>query len=221
LLRYPDGDGFDTNSAIAGATLQDRLSARTFLSSAYRFSRFTYSGRDFVLSTHTLFAGLKRVWTARLSSDFSAGPEWVGSNDAIFPSSLGLAGNAGLDYSFRFLTAGVNYTRGINGGSGYLPGAKADSVNGWVSRQFGRDLTVGVTGSWMRTTPLNEGSPIDATYGGVEATRRMGRALSIFANYTTIRQTSNQPLPDNVVKGVMHIFSAGVEYSPRIQHLHQ
>jgi hypothetical protein len=48
------------------------------------------------------------------------------------------------------------YSRGTNGGSGYMLGAESDIVmaNFGRSISFGKNLTVGVTGSYMRTTSL-------------------------------------------------------------------
>ena len=44
LLRYPDGNGLDTETQTANAGLTWRLNARNSLSGQYMFSQFSYPG---------------------------------------------------------------------------------------------------------------------------------------------------------------------------------
>jgi hypothetical protein len=158
-----------------------------------------------------------------------------------------LALSATANYTMRRESAGVNYFHGTTGGSGFMLGEKFDSVSANFSREFGRNLTVGSTGSYMRTSSLiayniPESCPNGATppcyaqigytpdtrsfYGGVQATRKLGRYMNVFANYTLIDQSSNLQVQistpilqltgnANILNGMYQVIGFGIGYSPR------
>ena len=143
LLRFPDGDGLATNTGSADAAVTQRFNARNSASFDYRFSHFSYPDFDFSFVTNTGFFGFHRAWNRKVTSDVSAGPQWISSSQSMtIPSSVGLAVNAAVNYEFRSASAGLNYSRGANGGSGYQLGSQLDAVTGNFSERFGRDLTV-------------------------------------------------------------------------------
>ena len=134
--------------------------------------------------------------------------------------------NASATYHYRFQSASLNYTRGVNSGGGYLLGAESDAVTGDFSQDFGKNLTIGLSGAYRRTsgienTILGQSGPeiIDSEYGGVQATRRLGRYLTFFAGYTAVQQSSPSGLPTNVLHGLEQVVNFGVGYSPREMHL--
>lgn len=216
LLRYPDGIGLDINSEMANAGLTRRLNARNSASSNYRFSQFSYPRFDFSFTTNSGLFGFMRIWNRKVTTNISAGPQWTGtSNGTAIPSSVGVAVDAAVNYEFRFVSAGLNYDRGINGGSGYLFGSESDSVSANLSRQFGRDMHVGIEGSYRRTAGLQNNGVTSGKYGGVQANRRIGRYLSVFANYSAMDQSSSSALPANVLGHLMHVVGFGIEYSPK------
>jgi hypothetical protein len=220
LLRYPDGTGLDTDTQMANAGLTWRLNARNSASSGYRFSQFSYPGYGFTFSTESALLGFKRIWSKKVTSDVAAGPQWTGSSDSTaLPSSIGAAVSAALDYQFRFVSAGLGYTRGTNGGSGYLFGSKADNIEITFSRRLGRDLSIGIEGSYRRTAELQKSGITTARCGGVQANRRVGRYLSVFANYTALNQSSSSTLPASALGQLMHVVGFGIEYSPRETHI--
>jgi len=132
-------------------------------------------------------------------------------------------------------------------------GAKEDSLNGNYSREFGKKLTVGLTASYMRSSSLAAAQfvavcpigstncicPIgdsvcllslnfmpvtDSIFGGVQATRRLGKNFNLFANYTAIDQSSsltssvqNTSLNSNtnILNGMEQMISFGIGYSPK------
>jgi hypothetical protein len=109
-------------------------------------------------------------------------------------------------------------------------GTHNKDLNGSLSRQFGRDLTIGVSGAYMRTQALISGSALqlgsvqsgiltNGEYGGVSATRRLGRYITVFANYTATEQSSSSALPTNVISGLSQVIGFGIGYSPRPMHL--
>jgi hypothetical protein len=122
----------------------------------------------------------------------------------------------------RSESASLNYNRGINGGVGYLPAGTVDSVNGDFSREFGRDLTIGLTGAYERTASLQtSGGVTEARYGGAQATRRLGRYLNVVASYSAIDQSSSLTSQTNVLNQLYQVISFGIAYSPRETHLRQ
>lgn len=219
-LRYPDGNGLDTDSQMANARLTWRLNARNSVSADYRFSQFSYPGYGISFTTNSGFLSFRRTWNRKVTSDISAGPQWTASSDSTaIPSSLGVAVNASINYQFRSVSSGLSYSRGTTGGSGYLFGAKSDNVNANFSRQWGRELDVGIEASYRRTAGLINNGVTCGKDGGVEASRRIGRYLSVFADYTAMDQSSSSDLPDNALGRLIHVFGFGIAYSPREAHL--
>jgi hypothetical protein len=239
LLRYPDGNGLDTNGLLANAGVVRRLDVRNSLVGQFMFARYDYGNQtvetgqgstsvpnpSFEFEAATF--GFQRVWSPKLRTTASVGPQWISSSDStIEPSSTTVAVNAAVIYSFRSETASVSYTRGASNGGGIVPGANADAVNASYSRLFRRDLTVGLTASYTRSDALElGGGTIDARYGGVQATRQLGRYFSVFANYTAEDQTTNQAAQSsqavlsNVLDNFYQVIGFGIAFSPRETHL--
>ena len=222
ILRFPDGNGTDTSATTANLGLTRRLDARDSLTCQYSFSRFNYGGTTFILETNTALIDFHRAWSRHLITDTSAGPQWVNSpGSAALPSSTKISANAAVNYQFRFGTTNVSYSHQTNSGAGYLLGATADSVNAGLSREFGKNTSLGVSGSYKRNTGLVNNEVIGGKFGGVQATRRLGRYLSLFANYTAIDQSSSfsSSLQANVLNQLEQVISFGIGYSPRATHI--
>ena len=216
LLRFPNGDGLDANSQSANGQINRRLNARNSLTGSYLFSRFSYPGLGFTFNTNTTLFGFKRQWSKAVSIEAAAGPQWIGSsNTAAVPPSTNISANAAINYQFRYTGAGVNFSHGANGGGGYLVGGEVTSALGYLARNFGRNLNVGLTGGFQRTGGLNNNGAIDASFGGAQATWQIRRDLIVFANYTGVVQTSTSSLPSNALNEIMQIVGFGVGYSPR------
>jgi hypothetical protein len=170
-----------------------------------------------------------RQWNRHITTSASAGPQWVSSsNSAIEPSSTRFSANASASGAYRLGTANLMYSHGTTGGTGYTLGSESDVFTANFSRSFsfGKNLTGGVNGSYMRTTslttaefeyacsinnvtyiclvPLNYKPVTNAIYGGVQAARKLGRYFNVNASYTAIDQSSslqtsaaNTPLSSN------------------------
>jgi hypothetical protein len=96
-----------------------------------------------------------------------------------------------------------------------LPGGESDTVSANFSREFGKKLNVGIEGSYRRTAGLINNGVTNSKYGGVQASRRIGRYLSAYANYTAMDQSSSSALPANALSQLIHVVGFGIEYSPR------
>jgi hypothetical protein len=62
---------------------------------------------------------------------------------------------------------------------------------------------------------------INAKYGGAQATRKLGRYLTVFASYSAIDQSSSSSLPINVLNQLEQVIGFGIGYSPRETRLGQ
>ncbi len=224
VLRFPDGNGLDTDSVQANGQITRRLDARNSFTGQYVYAHTSFPGYS-VLTTETqsgLF-GYQRIWNRQFKTSLSAGPEWIQSSDNLLvPPSTNLSVNATANYDLRSTSAAVSYNRATTGGAGEAQevGIHNDDVSGSVTQLFGRNLTVTATGAYMHTAGLAllappENVATNTEFGGVSATRRWGRNFSVFANYTVIQQSSNFGLAANVVNGLSQVVGFGVAYSPR------
>lgn len=220
ILRFPDGNGLETNSMQVGPQITRRLNARSSLSGQYAFSRYSYPGYTVSMGTQSATAGYQRTWSRRLQTSISAGPQWIQSSDStIVPSSLNWTANANASYSVTSMSATLGYSHGTMGGAGVATqiGSRNDNVNAGLMRQQGKNLTISFTGAYMRTQGLQQ-QQIGVTngkYGGVSATRRWGRYIIVFANYTATQQSSSSTLPSNAISGLSQVIGFGIGYSPR------
>ncbi|MGD0547604.1 MAG: hypothetical protein ABR991_07215 [Terracidiphilus sp.] len=262
-IHFIDKNGLNTDTLLAEAGITRRLDARDSVSSQYSISHYSYSSTGFSTLTNTVQFSMTRQWSRRLSTAASAGPLWIASSGTssasglAVPDSTMLSLNASALYQLRRGSANVSYFHGTAGGSGYMLGSKIDSVNAGYTRDFGRSLTVGVTGSYTRSDSLigNEilgictngsGSsfscllqvdytPVsNARYGGAQATRKLGRYLNVFANYTVFDQSANLQINAqisgggttstgsanaNILNGLTQVIGFGIAYAPREIHL--
>jgi len=235
LLRYPEGNGLDTNGQMANAGLVRRLNARSSLSGQYSFSDFTYPANNLGLPvsnflTNAVFFGYQRQWNRSLNTSVSAGPEWLSSSDsAVIPSSTSFAGNASAIDKFRFGSATLSYSRQISGGGGYLGGAEVDNISAGFAREFERKLDINLTGGYMRTSGLaNQGTSgvanqgeYDGKYGAAMATLRLSRYFTAFASYTGTDQSTPSSSSGNALSGLWQVASFGIGYSPREKHVNK
>lgn len=235
LLRYPDGNGLDTDSQSANAGFTRRLNARNSLSGQYSFSYFGYPGNNATqpisgLKTSTVLVGFQREWNRRITTNVSAGPEWIDSSDsAVLPSSTTVAANASANGHFRFGSASLSYSRATSGGGGYLVGGEVDSVSAGFAREFVRKLSINLTGGYTRTSGLtnqstsgsgkaNQGE-YDGKFGAAMATLRLSKYLTAFASYTGTDQSTPSFSSSNTLSGLWQVASFGIGYSPREKHV--
>jgi hypothetical protein len=222
-MRFPDGNGLDTDSVQANAQITRRLDARNSISGQYVYAHSSFPEYAILtMDTQSALFGYQRTWNRQLKTSVSVGPQWVrGSDSLLVPPSTNLAMNASANYSVRSTTAVVSYFRGTSGGTGEASevGTHNDDVSGGITQLYGRNLTVSATGAYMRTQGLgvqsNQTVVTNTEFGGVSASRRLGRYFNVFANYTAIQQSSNYGLSANVVNGLSQVIGFGVAYSPR------
>ncbi|MGA2888174.1 MAG: hypothetical protein ABSE51_08990 [Terracidiphilus sp.] len=224
-LRYIDNNGQNTDIQIDDAGITRRLNARDSMSGQYSYSRYSYSGTGLTSPATTLSIAFSQVntaqfsfnrqWNRQIKTSVFAGPQWVSSsNSTIVPSSTGVSASALVIDTLRFGSASLNYNHGTTSGSGYMSGAETDVASANFTREIGRNLTVGLTGSYMRTAGLGNNEVTNAMFGGAQGTRQLGRYFNLFANYTAIHQSSNFQNSANVLSGIYQVIGFGIGYSP-------
>lgn len=222
LLRYPDGNGLDTNRVTANVGLSRRLDARNTISGQYMYSQFSYPEYSLTFATEAWMFSDQHTWSRKCETTLSAGPELVRSSDrAVTPPSTLLTADASINYHERSNTAGLRYSRGVNGGAGFEFGARYDSVAATYSRRSTKATIFELTAAHLRTSGLQGIGAINAEIGAAKVTRQLGRYLAVFATYTAADQSSAASLPANTLNNLLQTMSFGIGYSPRGQHFAQ
>jgi hypothetical protein len=245
VLHYLDSDansGLDTSQVSGTVALNHRIDARSSIGVSAVYSTYSYSGEgagvntpDF--QTRGLNLLYQRVLSRTLSFNASVGPQWVSSSDsALIPDSTGVAVNAGISYANRNTHAGVSYSRGVNNGSGVLPGAFSDSVGASAGHTYGRNWVVGLSAAYTHSSGLTQffngptlattNETYDTVYGGIQVTRRFSPHFSGYASYTGASQSiSNSnlivPVPQNALDSTYQTIGFGVTFTPRSTDLGQ
>jgi hypothetical protein len=243
VLHYLDSDanaGLDTSQVSGTVSLNQRLDARSSIGVAAVYSTYSYSGEGSGLNTPDIETRginvfFQRVLSRTLSVNASVGPQWVSSsNSTLVPDSTDIAVNAGISYGYQNVHAGINYSRGVNNGSGVLPGALSDSVVASAGRNFGRDWVVGLSASYTHSAGLAQslnGTSLvttntiyDTVYGGAQVTRRISPHFSGYASFTAASQSINnlvEPVAPNILNSNFQTFGFGITFTPRSTNLGQ
>ena len=216
LLRYPDGNGLDTNGESGDVMLSRRINNRDTVVGQYTYSQFSYPGYSFTFMTNTFLLSDQHTWNRKVQTSVGVGPSFVGSsNSTVAPSSTNFAANGSVSYRMRSDSAGLSYSHGTNGGSGFEFGSQYDAVNGAYSRAVGRDLNLQLIGEYERTSGLQGNEVSNARVGSVQVSRQVGRHLSVYGGYSAVDQSTNLPHQTNVLSGMYQGVSFGLAYSLR------
>lgn len=238
VLRFLDNDAYDNSQITGTVALNRRIDARSSVSLNAVYSTYSYSGAQIAafqpdIETRGINLSYQRVLSRSFSMSVSAGPQWISSNNStLIPSSLNAAASASLSYQHKLLTASVNYSHGVTGGSGVLPGALSDTVSGSVGRTYGHDWVASLNGGYSHSAGLTQflnGSnlvPVNAVYdtvfGGAQVTRRISLHFSGYASYEAQNQSeSNGHIGLNAQNGTSHTFAIGITFTPRSTRLGQ
>jgi hypothetical protein len=238
-LHFLDSDDSLDETQISGVVaINRRLDARSSASVNAVYSTFDYGNAPTAnfqpdIETRGINASYQRVLSRRLSMSISAGPQWVSSsNSTLIPASLNVAASAGLSYQRGFTTASLGYSRGVNGGSGVLPGSIGDNIFASVGHNFGHNwvasLNAGYTHSAGLTQLFNGTSVVpfneafDSVFGGAQLTRRISLHFSGYVSYEAQNQTqNNNVVVPNALNGTSQTFGIGITFTPRSTRLGQ
>jgi hypothetical protein len=223
ILRFPDGNGLETNSLQVGPRITRRLNALNSISGQYSFTHISYPGyTSFTMGTQSAMFIYERTWSRRFKTSAGAGPQWIQSSDSkLIPSSTDVTVNANATYDAGRTTATLNYNQGASGGAGVTTqiGVHNYDAMAGLSRKIGRNLNINFTGTYMRTKGLTQSGVTYAEDGGAAVTRQWGRYIVVNANYAAIHQSTSAALPANAISGLYNVIGFGIGYSPRETHL--
>jgi hypothetical protein len=238
ILRYPDSDGLDNRQIVGEAGLNHRLDVRDTVSGNVSYSTLSYgAGIDLSIQTLGVNGAFQRVLSRNLAMSVSAGPLWItSSNTALVPSNLTYAADLGLTYTHRYISAGLNYTRGVEGGSGVQAGVLQDTVSASIGRTYGRDWMTSLTADYSHASGLVKdgaavvsnanflysGGTTNTLFGGAQVSRRLTDSLSAYASYNLQHQSIDSSLAfQNAFSGLTQTFGVGITFSPRSTRLGQ
>ncbi len=210
----------DNHNEGASAGVGYRLNGRNNLTFTYNYTKFAYSNIPYAFSTQGGTVDYTRQWNRRFTTDVYAGPQHITSSYlGTAPSSTQLAAGAGASYRARVLFYTLNYSRGVNNGSGVIPGSFSDNVVGAVHRQFGRTWNVSGSVGYSRSTSLAALETYtfvsQSIAAGGQASRQITRRAAAFASYTLEHQSlSGTAFPLNAFNGFYQIVGVGISYSP-------
>jgi hypothetical protein len=246
VLRFFDNNGLDTTQISGTVGASHRLDARDTISVSAVYSTYNTDGNTTEAAllnplyavnfeTRGLNAGYMRLLTKSLTLNASAGPQWVNSSSGILiPSHVNLAANVDLSYNRKVLGANLAYSRGVNGGSGVLPGALADTISASVGRSLTRAWMASAQTTYSRTSGLlaapTAGETAETTvngvthtfYAGGQLSRAFGRSWSGWVSYGAQNQSTNSSLiSHNAFVGFSQTFAVGVTFAPRATRLGQ
>ena len=239
-LHFLDNADSLDNTQISGVVaLNRRLDARSSVSVNAVYSTFSYGNTPTAnfqepdIETRGINLSYQRVLSRTLSMSASVGPQWVSSsNSTLIPSSLNVASSASLSYQRGFTTASVGYTRGVNGGSGVLPGAMSDGISGSLGHTFGHNWVASLNAAYTRSAGLTQvfnGTSVvpinqvfDSVFGGAQVTRRISLHFSGYVSYEAQNQSQNNNIVvPNALNGTSQTFGIGVTFTPRSTRLGQ
>ena len=229
-------NGLDYDQVSGQVAINHHIDARSSASLNAVYTTINYSGSEISepdIETRGINVSYQRLLSRALSVNASVGPLWISSsNSALIPASTNVAVSASLSYQHRLTSASVGYTRGVNGGSGVLPGAISDSISGSLAHTYGHNWVASLTAAYSRSSGLTElateGSiaPVHETYdtvfGGAQVTRRISTHFSGYVSYGAQNQSNNYSLgAQNALNGTSQTFGIGVTYTPRSTRLGQ
>ena len=234
IQRFLDDTGIENNELDAGASLNHRIDARNSVGAGYGYTRFTYLpnvGLGFTqpnlrIDTQQFSGRFQHVFSRRMTLNVAAGPERTESSDPVLiPSRTDLFTSASLSYLDKRTIYLLSYSRGASNGGGVLLGTLSDNANFTATHDFTENWNGSFTLNYGHLSSLvvaNLGHTVATNfYGGVQATRHLGRYWSAYGSYNLEHQDFSGPfVAYNGFSGNYNVLGFGVMYTPRPHHLH-
>ncbi|MGH9733368.1 MAG: hypothetical protein ACRD8A_02100 [Candidatus Acidiferrales bacterium] len=236
LLHFLGGGNFDFREPTVQAGYNYQWTMKDTIALLYRFDDFQFTGLgESIRDNRADFSYGRRV-TGRAAFEVQAGPEAVffrlpnpaapgtGTSGTVTTggSSSQLLWNldSSLTYAVPRGTVSLSYSHGVNGGSGVLVGAVANTVQAAVTRALSEEFTAEAHFGYARNTSLNGPTQLVANrdynywFGGANVTHPLGRYITLVGSYQYQRQTSNAPVCIGTVCGTFtrNLISVGVTW---------
>ncbi len=228
ILHFTGPNNIDSTEEMGSVGPTYRINANSSVNATVNYGYTTDSFQGFVLpfTTESIIVEYQKQITPLLSINVSGGPQksyGTGLTEALFPPQIFMVGSAGLVYQRKLTSASIYFSRATNAGSGIVYGALTDTVAGVLSRQFNEVWQGALTGSWAKSTALAQvpGYDLnyDATYGGAQISRSIGRSWSAYFSYTAEDQNAIGSGADiSAFNGLEQVYAVGVTFSPPAHH---
>ena len=225
IQRFINSQGIDNSQYTGTIGPQHRINERNSIGANYAYSRFSYGSTPYTTNKFDFVAQggnltYEHLFSRRLSTNISIGPQSTRSSNGSLPSHLSFAANTSLNYLGKLSHAALVYYRGTDAGSGVLLGAVSDNVGLLYQRTLDRNWGVGLSGNYARTSGLlayNDVKSKSTTFfGGIQLTRKLGHDFAVYGSYNAQTQTINNPAGfQNALNGLTQIFGFGIIYSPQ------
>jgi hypothetical protein len=226
-LHFFSGNGVSSTQISGQLALNRRLDRRSSLSVSGVYSTYTFADNSSSFQSRGVNLGYNRQVTKELSVEASAGPQWVSGFQAFplssgptvitnIPSRLNLAASVGLSFTHQHYNSSLNYSRGVNSGSGVQIGSLADSISGQLQRHWGRSWGTSITGAYTRSSGLVQAGTTSTFYAGGQVSRNIAKNFSVYLSYTATHQSIPSILSNQgAFNGSSQSLAAGITFSPR------
>jgi len=238
-LYFLDGNGLDTDGLFTQVGVNHVVDARDTVGVSAAYSTSKTAENDALhfpetkFQTKGIYFNFSRLLSKTMSFNISAGPMWISSSGGqVIPSKLNYSLNAGLGYSRRFGNFGLQYSHGVNGGSGVQTGALADTISGNMGKNLTRDWMFSVSAAYSRTSSLLAVGPLSGITGAsssqftrtfftqAQVSRALGRAWSCFISYGASKQSIDSIyVGQNAFNGFSQTLGFGITFAPKATRL--
>jgi hypothetical protein len=232
ILRFTEAGNIESNDVILNAGYSYQVSRTDSLGLSYGFSAYHYIDYPQAIGVHVIQAVYGKRITGRLALRASGGPEITDFRvppvaDAKTQYVSG-TGSAGLTYAFLAGSLSLNYTHGVNNGSGVFLGATSDQVMGSASRKLSRMWSGNASLGYARNRSAagstgTQNQAYNTIYIGAGLERPLNRSTDFTLNYTTNMETSNNTIcagPNCNTNFTTHMITLGLRWHARPFVLH-
>jgi len=193
--------GYATFDSVIGQAGYNRnLTARDTIAVYCSIVLYHYRGTSEDVNSEAVGFSYGRRVTNRLALQVFGGPEFYAITvPGHTQTSTSGYGGASLTYHWPRTQLGVNYYKGVSGGSGALNGASTNAIYASISRQLSTKWSGNLGfGYYFNSALQRPGSAAPTqTYnywnGTCSVTRTLGRQARVTGFYTFQTQNSNQP----------------------------
>ncbi|HKO03528.1 MAG TPA: hypothetical protein VJW51_02210 [Candidatus Acidoferrales bacterium] len=207
FLHFLGNDLLNSRNVTARFGYDKSFTAKDTISFSYMASILDYPSGLPGFTSHYVQVGYRRLLKQRLFLSLSAGPAISQFSPQVGQTtvpggaiSVDWSTFSTLSYVTRNGSVSAQYTHGISGGSGYLPGASSDQLSVSLTRQASRVWMVGFSGGYARNSSLEQTSPagmaatttiFNTWFGGASVSRPVGHYSNLRFFYNASRQTGN------------------------------
>jgi hypothetical protein len=200
LLRFIDPGNVESDQYVGNIGYNYQISRKNTIGLQYRYGAFHFLNNPQAIGDQIFQVVFGRKITGRLALTLSGGPEITNFRVPQAPSTktqyVAGSGGASLNYLVPKGTLTVSYFHGVTAGGGVFLGATTDQVTGAATRRISRVWSGEVHGGYARnrnaeTTTGVATTAYDSFFGGVSASRPLGRNALFSLGYTAYLERAN------------------------------